>query len=304
MFVSYVRKIPPSISVPAFYVLMMLMLVLRFLFGSVYGALALVMVFYAFTYHFTSTPPLSPSELVLWIDGLTSEYKVALLTSSVTVLGFVVAFHTATANWKDQMGAQFKAQVAGEIESFFAAVTSSMNIASLYVESLVSTVNKIQKGANADELSFLIQHIQGQVGKYLSVRDQLSQASIEVHRLIGRSHNVLSTGWGLPATVNLAAESLANVTDKMWFHVPIVDLQSPNHIQSFLNQVNISGCNEFLQAHNDNSEKISGLAGGIRGYLISPILGFSLPMFTNLLSDRKQFRETMERLHIQLRNKD
>jgi hypothetical protein len=34
----------------------------------------------------------------------------------------------------------------------------------------------------------------------------------------------------------------------MWVHIPVVDLNDPNHIQSFVNQVNVTECNEFLEA--------------------------------------------------------
>lgn len=304
MLISYFKKLPPSFSVPTFYVFITLMLVLRFLFGSAYGALVLTVAFYTYAYYFTSAPPLSPSELVLLIDGISSEYKVALLTSLVTVVGFVIAFHTATASWRNQMRAQLKAQVAGDIENFFAVVTSNMTDARIYVESLVDAVKKIQKGDSLDDARFSVAYLQRQAGEFLAARDRLSHASVEVHRLLDRSYTVLSTGWGILAMARLAADSLEKVTGKMWIRVPRVDLQNPDHIQSFMNEVNVSECNEFLEACEANYGKISGLSGGVRGYLIAPVFDFNLATLVTLLSDRKQFREAMGEFHTQLRKDD
>ena len=189
-----------------------------------------------------------------------------------------------------------------DIAIFFATVTSNITTTRLYVESLIEAVNKIQKGVSFDDASFSVGYLQGKAREFMAARDILSQASIEVHRLIGRNYNLLSTGWGLIASARLAAESLSKVTKKMWIHLPVVDLKNLNHIQSFLNQVNVTECNEFLLACEVNYGKISGLSGGVQGYLAAPIWGFSLPMFANLISSRKEFKEAMREFHSQLRN--
>jgi hypothetical protein len=214
MIFAFFKKLPPSISVPAFYGLITMALFFRFIFASTYGALLLVLGLYAYAVTYTSINPLTPSELVSWIAVLSSEYKVALLSSLVTIVGFVVAFHTATINWRNQMRAQLKAQAAGEIESFFAVASGNITTASLHVESLIETVNKIQKGASIYDASFSVAYQQGKAREFMAARDTLSQASVEVHRLIGRNYNLLSTGWGLPASVKLAAEALSKVTKK------------------------------------------------------------------------------------------
>lgn len=300
MILAFFKKLPPSISVPAFYGLVSIALIVRFLIASTYGALILVLGFYVYVAEFTSINPLTPSEMGLWLVTLSQGYKVALLSSFVTVIGFVVAFHTATVNWRNQMRAQLKAQAAGEIESFFALVSSNITTASMYVESLIETVNEIQKGESIADASFSVAYQQDTAKEFLAARDVLSKASIDVHRLIGRNHNLLSTGWGLLASTKLAADSLSNVTKVMWLHIPVVNLDDPNHIQSFLNQLNVTECNKFLEACNLSHGKISGLSGGIQGHLTAPIWGFSLTMFANLIGSRKEFKESMKEFHNKL----
>ena len=108
MIFTFFKKLPPFISVPAFYIFITISLIIRFLFSSSYGVLILALVLYVYIDTCTSITPLTLSSLVTWIDTLSSEYKVALLSSSVTIVGFIVAFHTATANWQNQMKEQYK----------------------------------------------------------------------------------------------------------------------------------------------------------------------------------------------------
>lgn len=301
--ISLFKNIPPSISVPAFYCFYTIAMIVRFLIGSAYGVLFLAVFFYLYVKNFTSLPVMTPSELTSWLVNLPSEYKVAVLSSGVTIIGFVVAFHTATENWRGQMQAQLKSQAANEIENFFSVVTSKITTTRLHVESLIKTVNTIQKQENINEIIFLVGYQQGKVSEFIAARDILSQASIEVHRLISKNNNILSTGWGLPSNINQAAGCLSELSKKMWVHIPMVNLDDPNHIQSFLNQVNVTECSEFIDSCNTNYGIISGISGGIQGYLTASIWGVSLSNYFNLISSRKQFKEAIKGLHRDLNKK-
>ena len=295
---TLLKKTPPIISVPVFYFYITTYLLLRFLFASTYGSLFLVFFIYFLVNEYSSIKPYTAMQLMWWLDALSSEYKVAVISSFVTVVGFIVAFHSATINWKNQMKAQLKIQAADEIENFFSIVSSNITTMTLYVESLIDIVNKVQKGTSSEEESnFSISYNQKKASELIAARDTISKASVEVHRLISRNYNLLSTGWGLLNAVNIAAKSLSNVAGKMWVHIPIVDINDPKHIQSFVNQVNITECQDFLNTCEANEMKISGISGGIQGYLTAPIWELNFTMYANILTNRKNFREGIREFH-------
>lgn len=252
---------------------------------------------------FTQIDIWTATDFISWVSGLSENYQIALITSLLTILGFVVAFYTATANWRNQMKAQLKLQVAGELEYFFAQVTSNITTARLYVESLIEAVNTIQKGDSIDDAVFSVGYLNGKANEFVSARDELSHASSEVHRLIGRNYTLLTSSLGLLESVKLAAESISIISSKMWIHLPVVNLQDPNHIQSFLNQVNVTECSEFIQSCNVNYGKISGLSGNVQGSLTALIWGFSLPMYINLVKDRKEYKQLLVEFHEKLNTK-
>ena len=291
------KKIQPSISVPLFYVFVTIALVVRFLIASVFGAFALAIFAYWYIGQYTAISPFTGHELLIWFGELEPAYRVAFFGSLVTVLGFVVAFHTATVNWRNQMKAQLKSDAAGEIENFFAIVGRSIRGVQLYVDDLVDTANLIQNGGDPAELSFRVRYAQGRGEQFIAARNTLSQASIEVHRLISKNHNLLASGWGLLSAVQGTAETLADVVDKIWIRVPIVDVNDPNHVQHFLDQINVTDCQSLSNACDINDSKIAAMSGGLQGALLAPVWGFSFPMYVTLLRDRRAFREAMNLFH-------
>jgi hypothetical protein len=277
--------------------------IFRFLFQSTYGALLLAILAYWYTGTFTEIEPYSSEELLQWVSTLSTDYKIALITSGVTIAGFAIAFHTATINWRSQMRAQIMLQVSGEVENFFATVSRNITTAELYVKSLIEGVNKIQKGAALRDAEFLVDYNHAQQQQFLNARGLLSEASVEVHRLISRNYNSLASNWGALNAAQRSAVALAEVSQKMWVHLPIINLNDPQRIQTFINQVNLTECEEFVRTCERSKGVMNGLTGGIRGQLQSTILGGNLPMFCHLLSKRKEFRETVEAFHRDLNEK-
>lgn len=300
---SLFKILPPSIAVNAFYAFLIFGLSFRFLFQSVYGAFLLVAFAYWYTGVFTELEPLSLDQLIYFISTLRPEYKVALITSCVTIAGFVIAFHTATINWRSQMRAQIMLQVSGEVENFFATVSRNITTAEIYVKAMVEAVNKIQRGASPRDAEFLVDYNHAQQRQFLDARSLLSEASVEVHRLISRNYNSLASNWGALGAAQRAAAALAEVSQKMWVNIPILELNDPDRVQLFINQVNITECEEFIRTCARSQGVMSGLTGGIRGQLQSTILGFNLPMFSHLLNKRNEFRKTVEEFHRDLNEK-
>ena len=276
-----------------FYSLITIAIVGRFLFATVYGALLIAFVLYLASPSWFGVEPLDLDELVMWFAGLASDYKVALLASLVTIAGFAIAFHTATINWRNQLKAELKKQTAGEIEHFFAVVGRNITTLELFAEELVEVVNQIQNGTSLQDASFRVGFIQGRLEEYVGARNTISQASVDVHRLISRNHNILASGWGLLANARVAAAAVSDVSTAMWIRLPIVDVNDPNHVQVFLNLVNVTECNALIAACDRSSAKIAGISGGIHGYLLAPVVGFTFPMYWHLLRHRKEFLESL-----------
>lgn len=293
----FFKQFPPAIAVPAFYIFISLGMLARFLFGSAFGALFIALLLYFSAHPVTGIAPLSFGELLFWFAEQPETYKVGFVSAAVTVAGFFVAFHTATLSWRQQHRSQLRTQAAGEVEGFFSSVDGLITDAQLYAEDLVRAVNLIQRGTEPREARFAVDWALSKSQEFLSTRNQLSQAQVQIHRLKGRNYTILSSGWGLTEVFDLAEKALTDIGKKMWFSVPIVYEDDPNYIQTFHNQVNVQECIGFIESAERLSGPIAMLAGSIRGYLLAPVIGFNLSMYIELLKNRKEFSEAVKGFH-------
>lgn len=283
---SFIRCVPPTFTSIIFYYVIPVILLFRFLIGTVWGVLFLSTLLYWMSWFVGNPKPLTPGQLLLWIDGLPTESKTAVATSLLTVLGFLVAFHSAALNWKAEAVARLKAHVAGEIELFFTEASRLTTDAQIYVRSLVEAVNLLQSQGPTVESMFKIQRTLEQLPKFLGIRDRLSAMSVEVHGIAGRHYTLLSTVWGATKVLEESAVAFAEITKKMWIHLPNIKNFHPDSVAEYLRQINMSECAEFIVCCEKNCDFINGITGGLRGLLIAPIVGVNFSSIRSLSGKR------------------
>lgn len=293
---SLLRRMPPSLSARLFYYGLPVVLLLRFLLGTVLGVFILSSVLYWVMWTAGEPKPLTLAQLLLWIDGLPTESKTAVVTSVLTVLGFLVAFHTTTVNWKEEALAQLKAHAAGEIEIFFNEAARLTIDAKIYVRSLVDAVNFIQdQGATPDAL-FKVQRALEKAPGFLVTRDRLSAMAIEVHRIAGRHYSVLSTVWGATKALEDCAAAFTDITHHMWIRLPNVQPNSSDPIDQFVTQINVTECSNFVACCERNYGFMSAATGGVRGSLLASLIGFNLSSLLSLAGKRSTFIEALAKI--------
>ncbi len=288
------RKYPPTISVKIFYASIIVASIWRFFIATIWGIFTLSVVLYSVIWFFGDSKPLTAPQLLLWILVLPSEYKIAILSSVLTVLGFLIAFHIAMMSSKQQMHTQLKAYVAGEIEEFFNEVSGLITKARLYAESVVEAVNKIQNQQATPETAFNVSYVLDQTPHFLATRDRLSALSIQVYRILGKNSSILATSWGVTKSLRDAIEAFTEIAETMWIRVPYIHPEEKNPLGVFLAQVNVSEYLRFIDCCKRNSDFINGTTGAIRGQLLAPVVGFNLSALVMLISERTQFRQFID----------
>lgn len=286
-------KIPPSISVPLFYWFITCAFIMRFFIANLYGMFFLALGLYYYSDSLWGVKAYTFPQLIDWFVTQSEGTKTALLSSMVTVIGFMIAYATATYNWKAQALSQLRMQAAGEIDAFFAQCTKLTTDCQVYADALVAAVNKIQKECTIEEAMFLAHYNRNQVQPFLQQRQQLASLGIEVHRLQGRYTGLLVLTPGLKSNMELAIKALTNITEKVWFHVPFHIDGDQNPIQTFINQVNVNDCIVFSKAANNNFGQLNFTSGSVRGHLQSTVVGFSLWSLLFLFRERDGFKQAI-----------
>ncbi|MHC5791763.1 hypothetical protein ACYT6H_09220, partial [Streptococcus pyogenes] len=80
--------------------------------------------------------------------------KVAIASSLVTVVGFFIAYASATANWKSQLLANIKLQASSDLNSFFTEVNSLVTDLEIYAQDVVKSLDVIRDSSDDNEKMF------------------------------------------------------------------------------------------------------------------------------------------------------
>ncbi|UCV22308.1 hypothetical protein [Ferribacterium limneticum] len=240
--------------------------------------------------------PFTPAQLVLWIDGLPAESKTAVVTSVLTVVGFLIAFHSATVNWKAEAVAHLKASVASEIEQFFNEAAQLSTKANIYIHSLVEAVNLVHAEGATPDAAFKIRRAIDQASNFLATRDRLSVMSIEVHGIAGRHCSVLSSVWGTTKALEECAAAFEKIAQQMWIRVPNIEANHPDQIGQFVAQVNVAECKSFIECYEQSYGFINATSGGIRGTLLAPLIGINLSSILSLYGKQSVLVEALSKI--------
>lgn len=280
-------KFPPGISVPIFYGYVTLAFLYRFFFGSLFGILISCYALYVFSESLFGAKPFNFDELIMWISDQEETTKAALMSSMVTVLGFLIAFAAATATWKSQLLANIKVQAANEMEVFFAECSKLAGECSIYATALVDAVDKIQKNCSIQEAAFLSHYNRDQGQGFIHNRERLVALGMEVHRLKGKYYNILLSAPGLLAGLDSAISVLHNIIEKLWITVPFHIQGDENTVQTFVNQVNVVDCIALKETVDANFLELNFSSGHVRGNLLSTVVGFNFWTLFYLYKERK-----------------
>ncbi len=296
-------KIPPWLSTRLFYVLVISGYFWRFLTSTLIGVLILSASIYFFLFSNSVVTPFTPQELIDWLANISTDYKIAITSSLLTILGFLFAFHTATANWKQQLNAQIKISAAGEIEEFFAEACGLLTNTNIFIETVIDSINNIQKNGETPNTIFNAQHIMENLPKFVSTRERLSALSINCHRLSSKHISFLMSTWGAAKSLQLAIDAFTATTDKMWVFIPYIEKNDPNLLPDLIATVNVTDCLAFQSAYETNFSYINGLIGGLRGQLLAPVAGFNFAGLVTLIENKRINKEAFSVMHNNNKNR-
>lgn len=297
-------KVPPKLSVPLFYVFITLMYLIRFFVGNIYGILLLAMLLYLKSNFIFGINPYNFDELMSWLVSQSESTKTALLGSFITVIGFMLAYATATSNWKGQLLANLKLQAAGEIDVFFSEFSRLASDCEIYASALADAVDSIQKNCTIDRAIFLANYYRDQGQSFIQKRQRLVAMGVDVHGLHGRYSTLLLSTPGLKSSLDAAIAAVSSIIDKLWINVPFHIQGDKNIVQTFVNQINVADCLALKKAVETHHLELNFSAGGVRGNLMSTVVGFNFWTLLNLYNQRKDFYSSIKERYVKLQRKD
>lgn len=259
----------------------------NFLTGRPVGILITSLFLYQTTSFFGFPEPYSFSELILWIDQLPETSKTTVLTSLITISGFLVAFSINSSNQKNQLMSDMRIELAEEIEDFFNEFSRNITSANIYSEYLLKVNKTLKKSKDNHEINFHLDNIASETTKHIETRRKIQEQAIDVYRLKGKHSIIIASSWGAQQRLDDATRSVEDIVQSIDFPIPILNPLDPNKIQSFKRQIDTSKCNIFIKSYKDNFDIINQSSGGLSGSMLGTITGINLPLLINLLKTKK-----------------
>jgi len=242
----------------------------RILVSNIYGISFIILAFYFILPHISSIKPYNFNELVMWYISLDKEYKVSMLSSILTIIGFLIAFQVATKNLTRQMQTNLRLEASKDIESSYLRATELILSIQIFTENCIDLINKIEKNILENEIHSGMTFLMSEMPKFISNRQELSNLHIKIYQLYTK-HTFPIFACNSFSRLEKINYSLKLVAEKMWVFIPQVDLTNPNYKNIFLKFSDRRKLSELSLQCKESYMYISTMAGLIKGKLTSSL---------------------------------
>ena len=254
--------------------LQLLVYIWTFIVSSIYGFFLFSACVYLLSEFLFGVEAYGFSEMVAWFSATPTEVKTAILTSSVTVLGFLMAFATAAYSWKSQIRAQLKLQASEELGNYFVKFSSIVNEFISHVDQVVDVYKQVEESPHGGAM-FMVRHVRSNGVSAIEKRMLISKLSLDIYSLDSRYSRVIQFLPGLEGRMSDSIQAIKNITADMWIQIPIELGSNNDELQSYVEQVDSEECRDFIRMAKSNLSVLAASQGAIRGALQSEFIGLS-----------------------------
>lgn len=266
----------------AFRALLTVVLTFRWFNSSLSGLLILTILLYLYVDRFSQIDPLNGPELLAWTVSIPESIKIAVGSSLLTIIGFLIAFQSATKNWRDQMAATVALEASRDIHRFFTEASRNVTTIQIFAEQLVEFRTRALNAQNVNDVAFEIDFVNDTLSDFLQARARLKQMNIEVHDLLPRYSAVLASSRRSIADLVSATAAFTGIIQHMWFTVPVVRSTHPTALVSFVQAIDEGACNGYVKEAKKRYTAMTTLSGLVEGKLTSHLLRVNLSYFRHV----------------------
>ena len=284
-------KLPSLKKYPLFLKFTLLFLILRFFNTKLIGIFSLLIALYFLSPHIGLSNPFTALQLLDWLINLSSDYKIAVISSLLTIIGFLIAFQAATLNWKKQLLAETKAKAAEDLWQFYKHINKLITKADFFAEDIIEVFQLIEKNEDEEKIIFKISYIYSHYDEFLKVRQEISELSSEIFVYRDKHYLVTSGTLGGQKKIDKANEAFLEVAKRIW-----ADLAPPpNNDNTAIDYfIRFTKKEEFQELHSacENSKLfIDFNVGYVKGYLMSQIIEPNVFSIITSIKDFKKFHD-------------
>ena len=246
---------------------------LRWLIGSASGVLVLSLSAYFYLRRTSLSRPLMPSQLLAWFAAQRYEIKLGILGALLTVVGFAIAFWTASTTWRRQKELELRIEGHKAILTRFQRALRLLNSLDSYLHVLINALRTLTPQMPEAEKALHIAFSNSQAMEFSKSRQQLYAAMLDVYELHSEYAVIFANVIAVPTDLRKAAAAIEAAQRQLASVVPpTADPHAPQFVQTFLSRCNL----QILEAAHAECgrarEVASGIFGRASGVLIHAIV--------------------------------
>ncbi len=269
----------------------LLRLIVRFFTANIYGIFILFVSIYYISPYVNGVQPFKLNDLIVWFSEQSDTLQSLFLSSLVTVIGFIIAFQSATKNWKDQLVANIRVQASNDIDTIYTRINEIINSLKIYTDTNLKILSRIKSNADVNEIYSNIKFVLSQTEKFRSERQELSSLQSRAFQLYGRYSLILFATLNAFEQLEKINESVRKVAGKMWILLPTIDISNSDYLKHYLNYVDEEKYMDLSNQCGESYLYISAIAGNVRGKLTTNIAELNLIMLFNFIRRGKIFMD-------------
>ena len=289
------KRLPPDLAMTFILATTLAPLVVRFFLSTFWGLLLTSLLIWLLAPVLFGVEPMSARELVLHVDALPEGYKVGVVTSVLTVIGFLISFAVGIHNWHIQQRTQLQLEAAAELEEFVAQASLHVNTLTFAARRAIELRDSLRTPQRAPNVDFALKYWLQELPKTVQARTELSNMSVSIHRLTGKYTALFSGIWGAFPTFQRVVDAFTHLSEEIWkISLPSIPPDDPNAERWFLQWTSVEDYKTFLEQAELASTLISGQSGTLRGQLQARVTGISFGTLATMFTHRKQFKGYIE----------
>lgn len=255
---------------------------------NVYGFLFLSICVHYFSSVLFNVEAFDGPQLALWFSEQPSDTKGLLMSSMLTIVGFIIAFSVAMSGWKSQMKMSLRLDAAQDLNSVYTRVCNLITSIRIYADTVVKTKKEILQDTDQEMVKVRLFYLKDAQIKFMQDRQELSSMSSDVHNILGRHSNVFFAAGDSFEKIIEINQTINQISAGMW-SIPEFNFEIDlNFIREiFLDRVNLTELEDFSKECEKAHHSVSGISGYVKGKIISRLAEDNLSMHLNMIKHGK-----------------
>jgi hypothetical protein len=268
------RRIGLAVFGPFVITMAFVLPIYRWLTRTVPGAGVLALILYVSLARWSSVEPYSPAELLEWFSQLDAAQKWAASAALTTILGFMFAFHAASAQAHQQIRLQLVASAVEDFHRHFDEALGCLRTLFIGARQIATQVDSFG-GEETPRNVHMARWLNEQTSTVRQAWDRLVDLHIRMI-VLGTKHGaVFSNQIGLPRNYDFAIKLMANVVNRPY---PLPLPQDPEEFSfaDFLAESNVEVLTDFAKVAESAHDRISVVQGMVTTMLRNSIEPLSI----------------------------